>query len=81
MTRPAIAAVRGAGLFFGVSLARGGVPDAALVRRVINGLRQRGILIGAAGRHGDVLKIRPPLPFQPEHVDLLVDALAEVLDD
>ena len=79
-TRPAINAVRGVGLFLGVSLARRGVPDAALVRRVINGLRQRGILIGAAGRHGDVLKIRPPLPFQPEHVDQLAGALAEALD-
>jgi 4-aminobutyrate aminotransferase-like enzyme len=79
-TCPAIAAVRGAGLFLGVSLLHGGVADPALVRRVMNGLRQRGILIGAAGLNGDVLKIRPPLPFRPEHVDCLVDALAEVLD-
>jgi 4-aminobutyrate aminotransferase-like enzyme len=77
---PAIRAVRGAGLFIGVSLGDlAGRPDAGAAGRAINALRRRGILIGAAGQDGSVLKIRPPLCFAIEHADLLVDALAEVL--
>jgi 4-aminobutyrate aminotransferase-like enzyme len=42
-------------------------------------MRRRGVLIGRTGRDGNVLKIRPPLVFGEEHVELLVSALAEVL--
>jgi 4-aminobutyrate aminotransferase-like enzyme len=80
-SHPSIGAVRGAGLFLGVALCRDDDPDPGAARRVINGLRQRGVLIGACGRHGEVLKIRPPLTFKPEHADELVDALAEALSD
>lgn len=80
MVRPALGAVRGAGLFVGVSLRdAAGRPDAGAARRAINALRQRGILIGAAGQDGSVLKFRPPLCFSIEHADLLVDGLGEVL--
>jgi 4-aminobutyrate aminotransferase-like enzyme len=78
--RPAIRAVRGAGLFIGVTLGDAvGRPDAGAAGRAINALRQRGILIGAAGQDGSVLKIRPPLCFGTDHADLLVDTLADVL--
>jgi len=80
-SHPSIGTVRGAGLFLGVALCRDDDPDPGAARRVINGLRQRGVLIGACGRHGEVLKIRPPLTFKPEHADELVDALAEALTD
>jgi 4-aminobutyrate aminotransferase-like enzyme len=42
-------------------------------------MRDRGILISATGPAGNVLKIRPPLVFQPEHADLLVQTLDDVL--
>jgi 4-aminobutyrate aminotransferase-like enzyme len=29
--------------------------------------------------HDNILKIRPPMPFQKQHADLLVDTLDEVL--
>jgi 4-aminobutyrate aminotransferase-like enzyme len=35
------------------------------------------ILIGSEGPSGTILKIRPPMPFRPEHVDLLVQAIDE----
>ena len=47
---------------------------------MVNGLRERGVLIGTAGPHGNVLKIRPPLCIAAEEVDLLVTRLGEVLD-
>jgi 4-aminobutyrate aminotransferase-like enzyme len=40
---------------------------------------RRGVLVGATGRNADVLKIRPPLTFEPQHADLLLDALDRTL--
>jgi 4-aminobutyrate aminotransferase-like enzyme len=72
--------VRGSGFYIGVELIKeGGSPAPELAKAVINGLRERRVLIGAAGRFGNVLKIRPPLCFSPANADLLVAALDEVL--
>jgi 4-aminobutyrate aminotransferase-like enzyme len=75
--------VRGAGLYLGVELGEpvAGSPAPARTAAVINGLRARRVLIGAAGRFGTVLKIRPPLCFSVEHADRLVAALDEVLSE
>jgi len=75
----AIGDVRGAGLYLGVEFVEDGAPAPQVASRVINGLRDRHILIGAAGRHGNVLKIRPPLIFERQHADLLIEALDAVL--
>jgi 4-aminobutyrate aminotransferase-like enzyme len=71
---PAIVAVRGRGLLVGVELA-----DAALAERVVNELRDGGILIGRTGRAENVLKIRPPLVFAEEHADLVTSAIEAAL--
>ena len=76
--------VRGAGLFLGLELVsdRGDkLADASLANRVVNGLREKRILISTTGIHGNVLKIRPPLIWQREHVDMFVDALDTLLSD
>ena len=70
-----IRAVRGRGLLIGVEL-----PDATSAERVVNALRDDGILIGRTGRDGNVLKIRPPLVFRDVHADMLVESLARALD-
>ncbi len=46
---------------------------------MLNGLAEHGVLAGLTGPRGDVLKIRPPLIWQAEHVGLLVDRLDAVL--
>ncbi|TBU71920.1 aspartate aminotransferase family protein [Pseudomonas daroniae] len=74
--------VRGAGMFLGVELVtdrKMKKPAAEQTRRVVNGMRERGVLISAAGPLENILKIRPLLTFQSEHADLLVQALDEVL--
>jgi 4-aminobutyrate aminotransferase-like enzyme len=38
-------------------------------------MREAGVLIGIDGPAANVLKIRPPMPIQEEHADLLVAAL------
>jgi 4-aminobutyrate aminotransferase-like enzyme len=50
-----------------------------LAARMVNGLRQEGVLIGAAGRNADVLKIRPPLSFSRANADLFLEIFAAVL--
>ena len=77
-----IGEVRGAGLFIGLELVRdrdAKEPAPEIASYLINGLRHRGILIGAAGRYGSTLKIRPPLCFTRENVDIFISACDEVL--
>jgi 4-aminobutyrate aminotransferase-like enzyme len=54
-------------------------PDKTETTRLVNGMRKRGVLISSCGAGHNVLKIRPPLIFQPEHVDIFVAALEAVL--
>jgi len=42
-------------------------------------MRDDGVLINRTGPQGNVLKIRPPLVFATEQVELLVEALAAAL--
>lgn len=77
-----IADLRGAGLFVGLDLCADGDPsrpDPALATRVIDGLRERRVLIGAAGRYGHTLKIRPPLCMTTDEADFFADALGAAL--
>ena len=77
---PLIGDVRGEGLLLGVELAdEAGGPAPGHARRVTEAMRERGILLSATGPAGNVLKIRPPLVFQREHADLLLQALDETL--
>jgi 4-aminobutyrate aminotransferase-like enzyme len=75
--------VRGAGLYVAADVVdpATGEPDPALTARVVNGLRDRRVLISASGPTASALKVRPPLPFSAEHADALLGALGEVLDD
>lgn len=74
--------VRGAGLFVGLELVtdRGArTPATAETVRVVNGLRERQVLLSATGEHANTLKIRPPLVFSEANADLLIGTLDEVL--
>jgi 4-aminobutyrate aminotransferase-like enzyme len=70
-----IADVRGSGLFIGVELVRDYEPAAVEAARVVNQMREHGILIGTDGPHHNVLKIRPPMPFSQANADELIAAL------
>ncbi|HYP63012.1 MAG TPA: aminotransferase class III-fold pyridoxal phosphate-dependent enzyme, partial [Acidocella sp.] len=76
-----IGGVRGAGLFLGLDFCDpdSGAPDQPMASHVINVLRQKFILIGAAGLYGHTLKIRPPLCFRPLHAGWFLERLREVL--
>jgi 4-aminobutyrate aminotransferase-like enzyme/Ser/Thr protein kinase RdoA (MazF antagonist) len=79
---PEIAAVRSHGLLIGVELVSaddGTTPNAPLADRIVDQMRERHVLIGKTGPHENVLKIRPPLPFENEHADILLTNLHEAL--
>jgi 4-aminobutyrate aminotransferase-like enzyme len=67
--------VRGSGLFVGVELVRDTAPASIEAARVVNQMRERGILLGTDGPHHNVLKIRPPMPFSQADADELIAAL------
>jgi 4-aminobutyrate aminotransferase-like enzyme len=74
--------VRGEGLLLGVELVEDQEtlePAADRARAVAEAMRERGVLLGATGPAGNVLKIRPPLVFRREHADLLLQTLDDVL--
>ncbi|WP_192458285.1 aspartate aminotransferase family protein [Musicola keenii] len=74
--------IRAYGFFIGVELvtsrqSRQPATDDAV--RLVNGMRQAGVLISATGPHGNILKIRPPLVFTQQHADILLDNLDTVM--
>ena len=74
--------IRGAGLFIGVDLCGGKTfsrPPADMAQFVVNGLRDRQILIGCAGPFGHTLKVRPPLCLTIDEADIFADTLADLL--
>ena len=75
--------VRGEGLFIGVELVEDRQTQAPANRTaaaVVNGMRQRQVLISATGPQANILKIRPPLVFTREHADLLLERLDATLN-
>ena len=71
--------VRGPGLFIGVELDCDPPGQEGIGRAVANGLRRRGVLVGATGPRVNVIKIRPPLVFSEQHADRVAAALDATL--
>jgi 4-aminobutyrate aminotransferase-like enzyme len=80
---PAVGDVRGTGLFLGVELVKGRetlepAPDRASL--VVNRMREGGVLIGTDGPFHNVLKIRPPMPFDDDDAERLLASLDAALE-
>ncbi|HEX2139150.1 MAG TPA: aminotransferase class III-fold pyridoxal phosphate-dependent enzyme [Woeseiaceae bacterium] len=76
--------IRGRGLFFGAELVRDREtlePATTEARRLVNAMREQGVLISRIGKHDNILKMRPPMPFAKEHADLLVSVLDDCLKE
>ena len=75
--------VRGAGLFVAADIItdrKTRASDRARTTKVVNAMRDNGVLISACGMDHNILKIRPPLIFSRENVDLFVEVLDKALD-
>jgi 4-aminobutyrate aminotransferase-like enzyme/Ser/Thr protein kinase RdoA (MazF antagonist) len=81
-THPLIGDVRGSGFFLGVELVKDREtqePDAGAASAIVNRMREDGVLIGTDGPLHNVLKIRPPMPFDDVDVGPLVASLDAAL--
>ena len=47
-------------------------PAAQEANRVVNQMREHGVLLGTDGPHHNVIKIRPPMPFTESNADQLL---------
>jgi len=80
---PIIGDVRGAGLFWGIDLvsdreSRRPV-ESAEAKHVVSSICQAGVLMGLMGTHGNVLKMRPPLPFSRDNADYALEVIDKCL--
>jgi 4-aminobutyrate aminotransferase len=68
---PSVGEVRGKGLFAAVELVAypSRDPDPAAAGRVLEGCRERGLLVGKGGLYGNCLRIAPPLTVTIEEAD------------
>ena len=76
--------VRQSGMVFGAEFVTdrdSKKPASDYADRVINAMRHRGIILSKLGRHKNTLKIRPPMPFNADHLDLLMTTLEAVLTE
>ena len=76
--------VRGSGLFIGIDIVtdRGtGHPADTYAFDIVNGMRQRHVLTAAVGAGRNVLKIRPPMPFNAADAAWFLQALDSCLTD
>ncbi len=74
--------VRGNGLFIAVELVTDRdqkTPATELAGRVVNELRDRGVLIGSIGPDNNILKLRPPLVLRESDADFMLGILGESL--
>jgi len=74
--------IRGSGLFLAVDLVNDREtrePATEMTSRVVNGLRDRGILTGSIGPGDNILKLRPPMVFSKENADYFLGIVDEVL--
>ncbi len=70
--------VRGSGFFLGVELVQDRAtlaPAVAQTKRVVNAMREGGVLISTDGHRGNVLKLRPPMVFSAANADQLLHCL------
>ncbi len=70
--------VRGKGLMVGIEIVADGAskrPDPAAAARVMEGARERGLLVGKGGLYGNVLRLSPPLIVTEDDAARAVETL------
>ena len=79
---PALAEIRGKGLMIGLELvgADGYVPDPQAASAILEGCKQRGLLVGKGGLHGNCLRMAPPLSLTEEEAAEGAAILTDAVD-
>jgi diaminobutyrate-2-oxoglutarate transaminase len=72
--------VRGKGLFIGAEFVdSNGEPDGDTVKAIQQHCYERGVLVWKAGRHGNVLRLLPPLVITEELAETAMDVIVEAI--
>ena len=81
---PIISDVRGHGLFIGAEMVKDRVtlePAVAEIDLLVEMIKEKGYLLSADGPLHNVLKIKPPIPFNKQNADELLEYLDEALNE
>lgn len=81
---PIIGQVRGSGLFLGIELIRDTEtlePADWEAAYIVERMKDKGVLLSTEGPLHNVLKLKPPMVFRREHVDLFMDVFDDILHD
>ncbi|MEO0468274.1 MAG: aminotransferase class III-fold pyridoxal phosphate-dependent enzyme [Bacteroidota bacterium] len=81
---PCMGDVRGEGLFLGFELVNDPeerTPDAEKASYLANRMRERGILMSTDGPDHNVIKIKPPMVFNQQNADFLLENLRKVFSE
>ena len=82
-TQPLIGDVRGHGMLVGLEFVtdrESREPATHEVFALLELMRQRQVLVGREGGFDNILKLRPPLIFERKHVDFMISALDDSLN-
>ncbi|WP_231188155.1 aspartate aminotransferase family protein [Haladaptatus sp. DYF46] len=75
-----IGEVRGKGLFVGAEFVdENGNPDGETVDAIQQYCYEKGVLVWKAGRHGNVLRLLPPLVLTEELAEIAMDVIGEAI--
>ena len=75
--------VRGRGLFLGFELVKDREtkePAAEEAARIVDMMRDKGVLLSTDGPHHNVIKIKPPLVLSGGDIDSTINHLSEILE-
>ncbi|QLG28077.1 aspartate aminotransferase family protein [Halorarum halophilum] len=76
-----LAEVRGRGLFVGAEFRdENGDPNGEVVDAIQQYCFERGVLVWTAGRHGNVLRLLPPLVLTEELAETAMDVVADAIE-
>ena len=67
-------------MFFGLEiLTDDGKPDSAKTKALVELMKTKKVVISKIGRFDNVLKIRPPMVFNQDNAEFLLDTLEDAL--
>lgn len=76
--------IRGLGLFQGIDIVKSKESreeDGDLAKEIIMKMRRKLVLVSRDGPLHNVLKIKPPIIFNKENVDTLIEKLKETFEE
>lgn len=81
---PIISDVRGHGLFIGAEMVKDRItrePAIPEIDEIVERMKEKGFLLSTDGPLHNVLKIKPPMPFNKQNAEEMVKCLAEAFEE